>query len=154
MTPPTPYKLPNIWVDVIMSDINDLDRFPDRKNPRLKAFDYTSQNYYFVTICAWDKRCLFGSPSALSRQGKIAAECLCEISAHFPEIAVDKWVIMPNHIHAIVILPGNGIALSAVIGQYKAAVAKRIRELYPNVRVWQRSFHDHVIRNQTDYARI
>ena len=152
MTPPTARRLPHTWMNANM--LNDNDRFPVRKRPRLKDFDYSSHNYYFVTACTRDKACLFGSPDKLSRMGHITADCLQEIELHFPGVTVDKWVVMPNHIHAIIILPGNQTALPAVIGQYKAAVTKKIRTFYPNADIWQSSFHDHVIRNQADYQRI
>lgn len=133
---------------------NDADRFPVRKRTRMEGFDYASNNYYFVTICTCEKKCFFGQPAGLSRMGHIASECLKEIPEHFPEVAIDKWVVMPNHIHAIVVLTDNYANLSTVIGQYKSAVTKRIRAFCPNVHVWQASFHDHVIRNQADYERI
>ena len=133
---------------------DDFERFPVRKSPRLKQYDYTSCNYYFVTICTKDKACLFGSPAKLSRMGRIAADCLKEITLHFPGVVTDKWVVMPNHVHAIIILPGDTAALPTVIGQYKAAVTKKIRTLASGTDVWQSSFHDHVIRNQADYERL
>ena len=107
-----------------MSRDNELDRFPIRKNPRLSDYNYASGHYYFVTICTFSKRCLFGIPAELSPMGKIAADYLPEIPAHFPGVKIDKWVVMPNHIHAILILPGDKQSLSTVIGQYKAAVSK------------------------------
>ena len=132
----------------------DNDRFPVRKNPRLNNYDYASHNYYFVTICTHEKMCLFGSPAKLSAIGKIAAECMERIPIHFPGVTIDKWVVMPNHVHAIVMLPGNTAALPAVIGQYKAAVTKAARRVQPDIQIWQSSFHDHIIRNQMDYERI
>ena len=152
MTPPTTHRPTHTWMKKTMP--NDIDRFPVRKSPRLKHYNYASYNYYFITICTRDKQCLFGSPAKLSPIGKIAANCLQEITDHFPGVMIDKWVVMPNHIHAIVVLPGDTAALSTIIGQYKAAVTKEIRSLRPNIHVWQPSFHDHIIRNQTDYERI
>ena len=152
MTPPTSYRQYHFWMDKTMP--YDNDRFPVRKNPRLKHFDYASHNYYFVTICTHDKMCLFGSSEKRSHAGKVAEDCLQEISRHFPGVTVEKWVVMPNHIHAILILPGGGTNLSAIVGQYKAAVTKAVRTHSPGIQVWQSSFHDHVIRNQADYERI
>ena len=137
-----------------MFDKKALDRFHVRKNPRLKNYDYSSHNYYFVTVCTQNKHCLFGSPARLSAMGKIADHRLREIPIHFPGVLIDKWVVMPNHIHAIVVLSGNATNLSTVIGQYKAAVTKEIRLQFPDKSVWQTSFHDHVIRDQADYERI
>ena len=79
---------------------------------------------------------------------------MAKIPIHFPGISIDKWVIMPNHVHAIVVLPGNSAALSTIIGQYKAAVTREIRAFDSDMQVWQTSFHDHIIRNQADYERI
>ena len=154
MTPPTSRPKPHIEIYITMSNFNTADRFPVRKHPRLRNFDYSSCNYYFITICTQDKNCLFGSPGNLSVFGKIAEDCLQHIESHFAQIYVDKWVVMPNHIHAIVILPGNHVELPTVIGQYKSAVTKKIHLLNPDIKVWQSSFHDHIIRNQTDYERI
>ena len=136
-----------------MSDTQEPDRFPARKSPRLKNFDYSSPNWYFVTICTWDKQCLFGSPNSLSPSGEIAQQCLKEIGIHFPNAVIEKSVIMPNHVHAILSLTG-GINLSSVIGLYKSAVTKQIHEINPDEKVWQTSYHDHIIRNQADYERI
>lgn len=137
-----------------MHDYNNTDRFPVRKNPRLKHFDYSSQNYYFVTICTHQKTCIFGEPSALSTLGEIAKVCLKDISKHFPGVQTDKCVVMPNHVHAILILQGGTQHLPTVVGAYKAAVSKRIHSIFPGMSVWQSSFHDHVIRSQSDYERI
>ena len=136
-----------------MQEFADTERFPVRKNPRMKNFDYTSPNYYFITICTHEKKWLFGLPGKLSACGEIAKECFLEIEKHFSNTKVDKWTVMPNHIHGIIILPG-GADLSAVIGLYKAAVTKKIHQMQPELKVWQTSFHDHVIRNQADYERI
>ena len=133
---------------------NDSDRFPSRKNPRLTYFDYASVNYYFVTICTWHKQCIFGSPDQLNTYGKIAKQGLLAISSHFPDIEIDKYVIMPNHVHAIVIIKNAGTNLSTVLGQYKAHVSKQIHTREPNRKVWQTSFHDHIIRSQAAYEKI
>ena len=80
------------------------------------------------------------------------------IPEYNPGIKIDKYVIMPNHIHAIVIITGEDReskrTLNFAVGQFKSAVTKRIREKTPGIEVWQRSFYDHVIRNQQGYERI
>lgn len=134
--------------------MNGYNRFPIRKSPRIRNFDYTACYYYFVTICTKGKICLFGDGQKLSPMGNIARDCLLKLPSHFPEAAVDKWVVMPNHIHTIITLSGNGHALPAIVGQYKSAVSKAIHKIAPDRDVWQSSFHDHIIRNQADYQRI
>ena len=136
-----------------MSRNEDADRFHSRKNPRLEQFDYRSPNYYFITICTRNKVCLFGEPDACNYYGCVAEEKLKEIPRHFPGVALDQFVVMPNHIHAILILSGDS-NLSSVVGLYKSAVTRELRKENPEIRVWQTSFHDHIIRNQADYERI
>ena len=152
MTPPTRWQICRKAEAMEWTDDNK--RFPSRKHPRLKNFDYSSCNYYFVTICTWDKTCIFGKPNALNQWGAITEKCLLEIEHHFSGVKIDKYVIMPNHVHMIVVLQGGNCELPQIVGQYKSSVTRKIHETAPQVKVWQTSFHDHVIRNQKDYERI
>ena len=81
---------------------------PKRKLPRLDGFDYSSENYYFITICTKNKVCLFGEPDRLNTFGRIAETELLDIPAHYDGIAVDRYVIMPNHIHAVISIGCDG----------------------------------------------
>jgi REP element-mobilizing transposase RayT len=130
--------------------------FNQRKSPRIPKYDYSSAQYYFITICSHEKRCIFGKPGELNWLGQCAETCLLMIQQLNPDIRVDQYVIMPNHIHVIFDLQNcrKGMDLSVVIGQYKMSVTKKIREQIPNFQVWQRSFHDHIIRNQKSYEKI
>jgi len=88
--------------------------------------------------------------------GQLAEE-LEKISDRYKTVKIDKYVVMPNHIHAIVILD-NTIScdrknLIHVIGLLKSGITRRIHNLIQGV-VWQRSFHDHIIRNQQQYEKI
>ena len=126
----------------------------NRKNPRLKEFDYASPNYYFITICTHDKKKLFGEAGKQNTLGKIADEAVSQISKHFTNVTVDKYVIMPNHVHMIVILHGDTSNLSSIIGSYKSFVTKEIHSKGSTQKIWQVSFHDHVIRNRESYLKI
>ena len=132
---------------------------PKRKPTRLSGFDYATHNYYFITICTHQKKCIFGKPGDLNDLGRIAYGHMRQIKEHFSCAQIDNFIIMPNHVHAIVIIGEETNAkdapnLSTVIGQYKASVAKEIHKLYPDMQIWQRSFHDHIIRNQKEYEKI
>lgn len=134
---------------------------PKRKRIRLQNFDYASPNYYFVTICTHEKKHIFGMGDHLTRYGKIAQTCFVTVNDVFPSVKIDKYVIMPNHIHAIIAIknePTDQAArmyacptLGTVISNYKAAVTRMIHAIDPSIRVWQTRFYDHVIRDQTDY---
>lgn len=130
-----------------------------RKSTRIPGYDYSTENYYFITVCTDNKKCIFGQPEQLNEAGKIAQECIENIEGIFQGVRVDNYVVMPNHIHCIIALEGadQGMihpSVSTVIGQYKMTVTKKIRQLYPNMKVWQRSFHDHIIRSQKSYEKI
>ena len=132
---------------------------PKRKATRIPGYDYSTRNYYFVTICTKDKKCIFGQPNHLNAFGQIAQDCIESISTHYKNVEIDKYVIMPNHIHMIINI-GTDIQteglpdLTRIIGQFKMSVTKRIHKLSDNCDVWQRSFHDHIIHNQQSYESI
>ena len=127
-----------------------------RKSARIPNYDYSSCNYYFVTICTHNRRCLFGDPGALNENGRTAEKQIRQIPAHYQNVLVDKYVVMPNHIHMILVIQDGEKKenLSQIIGQYKSGVTRIIRGWSPELCVWQRSFHDHIIRNQTSYEKI
>lgn len=133
---------------------------PKRKRLRLECYDYAENGYYFVTICTKNRQNYFARPVGngfiRSAAGILAEEHLLKIPEHHPGITVDQYVVMPNHIHAIFIIEGAhsgrmnpAPTLSSVIGQYKAGVSRQLG--FP---IWQKSFYDHVIRNETDYQMI
>ena len=156
-----------------------------RKRLRIKDFDYSSQNYYFVTICTDKRTCIFGDIDSLNYIGKIVDIELQKVSEHFPNVKIDKYVVMPNHIHAIIVIGceertvGNGLGhsktkgseehqtvgngldrsektptLSQIIGLYKSGVSRQVHNIYPDLMVWQKSFYDHIIRNEKEYQEI
>ena len=132
---------------------------PVRKSTRIPYYDYSKDNYYFVTICTHEKKCLFGSINAYSRYGKIAADSILNLPLHYLGVRIDKFVVMPNHIHMIVMIGCNeekirNPSLNQIIGLYKSGVTRMVHEFAPDEVIWQRSFHDHVIRNQQDYEII
>ena len=137
-------------------------KYPKRKPNRLPGYEYQSENYYFVTICTKDKKSLFGTVGNLNIYSFYAKEALLQISEHFKQVQIDSYVIMPNHIHAIIVIgcsdethDGKGsLTLSTIIGSYKSGVTRRIHQREPNLAVWQKSFYDHVIRNEESCHRI
>ena len=126
-----------------------------RKSPRIPNYDYSTQNYYFITICTQNRKCIFGNVSCLNQIGKIAEEHIRLISSHYQDVSVEKYVVMPNHIHRILELNCNGqYNVQQIIGQYKSGVSREVGRLFPDVEVWQRSFHDNGIRTQEAFEKI
>jgi REP element-mobilizing transposase RayT len=80
---------------------------------RLAGYDYSRVGAYFVTLCAVDRKCVFGEIVAdemrLNQIGTVVASCWGEIPKHFPNITLDEFVVMPNHMHGILLL-GDAMA--------------------------------------------
>ena len=81
-----------------------------RRSIRLRGYDYSQAGAFFVTICSWNKQCLFGdvvdSDMRLNVIGRIAEEQWQAIPQRFPDVELDAFVVMPNHIHGIVVIVG------------------------------------------------
>ena len=139
---------------------------PKRKPNRLKDFDYSQPNAYFITICTKNKEMLFwenvGASIArpedvrLSKYGKIVVEAIEKISKIYPVITVDNYVVMPNHIHLLLQIHSDSSGramlaptISIVIQQMKGYATKKIGR-----SIWQKLFHDHVIRDEKGYLKI
>ena len=126
-----------------------------RKSPRIPGFDYSSSNYYFITICTHEHQCIFGLPNCLNQMGIIAETEIMNLSVHYETVLIDKFVVMPNHIHCIVVLDaGADTGLDVVVGLFKSGVTRQIHKIDPDCKVWQRSFHERIIRSRQEYEKI
>ncbi len=166
----------------------------ERKDVRLKRYDYSSAGAYFVTICTQDRRCILSDVLVgdgvleaarlrLTEHGMTVEQTLLEINRKYDHISIDNYVIMPNHVHLLVSITESGTsrtpngtsrtpsptdhpesanetvgagvpdspspanaALPAFVSTFKRFSSKRC-----GVRLWQRSYYEHVIRNVRDY---
>ena len=127
-------------------------QYPQRKPLRIPGYDYSQTNYYYVTICTNEKQCIFGMPDAPTPLGKLARTEMEGLSHHYEDVVVDKFVVMPNHIHAIIAIgcnrEGKNPSLSQVVACYKAGVSRKAQL---GTTLWQKSFYDEVIRNEAHY---
>ena len=129
--------------------------FYSRKSPRIPQYDYSTNNYYFLTICTHNRKCIFGYPGQLNELGQIVQRHIEQLSSHYKGVKMDKYVVMPNHVHMILYISIDKEAdVTQIIGQFKSGVSREIRKKFPDIVLWQRSFHDHVIRSQEDYEGI
>jgi REP element-mobilizing transposase RayT len=139
----------------------------------LKSYDYSQDGYYFVTICAENRKEWFGKVEKgemiLNQYGKIANQCWDDLPNHYLNCSLDSFVVMLNHIHGIIVIinkdvtiVGNGLkpfpthGLSEMIRGFKTFSSRKINEEIKNDNKfqWQKSFYDHVIRNETELYRI
>ena len=85
----------------------------------------------------------------------IVEKHIVAIEKHYHCVCLDKFVVMPNHIHLILVIEnGQQVNAAQIVGQFKSGVTREIRSRIPDIVLWQRSFHDHIIRNQKQYERI
>ena len=140
-----------------------------RKQIRLKDYDYSQSGYYYVTICTQNREYIFGDISnvamILNQYGDVAKNSWLDLPNHHKNTQLDAFVIMPNHIHGIIIKNkpvGNRPAcsvnknnnLSVIIGSYKSTVTKQINRIDKPAFQWQKSFHDHIIRTTNSLNNI
>ncbi len=83
-----------------------------RRSIRLRDYDYSGAGAYFITICSWKKECLFGEigdgEMLLNECGEFIMKCWDTIPAHFPHVETDEFIVMPNHVHGIIVLSDVG----------------------------------------------
>ncbi len=156
------------------------------ESTRLPNWDYGSNAAYFVTICTKNRIHYFGEISnrgmKLSEIGKMAVKYWDEIPQHFPFVKLGAFVVMPDHVHGIVIIdkPDNknnknnvnvgaqnfaslrlnknkfgpqSKNLASIIRGYKIGVTKNARKIKPGF-AWQSRYHEHIIRNEISYSKI
>ena len=125
-----------------------MPEYPSRKWPRLKTHDYSAEGFYFITICTKGRKCMLSDivldaanepVLTLSEYGQ-AADSFIQSTP-----GIDKYVIMPNHIHMI-IHKTNGKSIANDVRSFKALTTKKT-----GVGIWQDSYYDHVIRDEQDY---
>ncbi len=140
--------------NALLGEPNYLERSQLRRKVRLPDFDYSQAGAYFVTICARRRHDIFGeivnglmvcNPTAL-----VVKRCWDEIPAHFSNVAFDAFVVMPNHVHGILLFAnpvgaGHARPLPVVIGSFKSAASKCV-----GIAIWQRSYWERVIRNEEE----
>lgn len=140
---------------------------PEREQNRLMGYDTSQNGAYFITVCVQDRAEILwksvgancvrpDQPVPLSDIGEMIDREINKIKFVYESVAVDKYCIMPNHIHMILLISyvQNGRTqfaptISRVIKQWKGAITKQA-----GTSIWQKSFHDHIIRNEREYEKI
>ena len=160
------------------------------QNPRslrLREYDYGTSGTYFVTICTSDRISLFGEVDhgnmTLNEFGEIVSACWSDLPHHFPNLQLDCFTVMPNHIHGLIeitdefsenpvgaqhaapvpsasahssprnVQPGS---LGAIVRSFKAASSRRMNlsSSTPGATIWQRNYYEHVIRGESELQRV
>ena len=133
---------------------------PSRKRSRLQTFDYAVAGAYFVTICSDRRAAIFGRcmddelrPTAAAL---VVERCWTEIPVHFRAVGVDAFVVMPNHVHGVLLLRDGSRPLPTIVGSFKSAVSREINtgSDSPSIRVWQRGYYDRVLRTDEELEAV
>ena len=139
---------------------------PQRKSIRIANYDYSSPGAYFITICTANREKLFwngvredvlcSQNVPLSTIGEIVEQGILQIVEHYEKVIVDKYCIMPDHIHLILRIKSDidgrmisAPTVSTVVGSMKRWVSRQVGK-----PIWQKTFYEHGIRNQQDYDEI
>lgn len=149
---------------------------------RLKDYDYSQAGAYFITICSYNKECVFGNvingQMVLNEHGKVVEREWLRTTQIRTDMELDEFVIMPNHMHGIFVIIESPVgahsraplqiqhgrvstqrkprSLSSFLAGFKSAVTRQINELrgMPYAPLWQRNYYEHVIRNENDLSEI
>lgn len=147
---------------------------------RLKGWDYSSNGCYFVTICVKDRRCVFGNVEdgrmVLTEIGCVADKCWVEIPDHFPFVKLYEHIVMPNHVHGIIVIDKPVVSvetqniaslqipqpnqfgpqsqnLGSIVRGYKIGV-KKWATIHNVAFEWQPRYYDSIIRNERDLSNV
>ena len=146
---------------------------------RLQGYNYSQPGAYFVTICTHGRECalaeIVNDKAVLSEEGQVALDCWKGLSKHYQQIELDEFVIMPNHVHGIIVIrdsdnaggsrprraglkpaPTRRHSLSEMIRGFKTFSARRINQLknQKGRPVWQRNYYEHVIRDEKTLVAV
>ncbi len=158
--------------------------FKKYKSLRLNEYDYSQPGAYFVTICVKYRKNLFGSIEnermKLNVPGKIAFDDIAEIAAHYENVSIGEFIVMPNHVHMIIFIyelrggrqavpptdkdntylrqvmpPAGSTRLPDIVGSYKSGVTRKIRKIkeFQDFQ-WQRYYFDHIVRSEKGLEKI
>jgi REP element-mobilizing transposase RayT len=161
---------------------------PRRHSIRLQGYDYSQAGAYFVTICTYNRRPIFGEihdgEMQLNALGRVASAQWLLLAYRFTNLELCECVIMPNHVHGILVIIGRGEAspvrlsrpsnelikdasplrpngtipgsVGAIIQNFKSVTSRKINAQSGKVKelIWQRNYYEHVIRDERDYQAI
>lgn len=154
-----------------------------RKSIRLQGYDYSQAGAYFITVCTHNRAPLFGEivdgVMVLNTAGQIVEKCWCAIPEHFPQVTLDEFVVMPNHVHGIITVGANDYlplpsdetpiqsnepprplqhgtsrTIGSMVRGFKIGVTRWFRANTDIHTVWQRNYYEHIIRNEDAYLKI
>ena len=156
-------------------------QYKQRRSLRLKEYDYSREGAYFITICTYNRECVLGNVAdeemILNQFGNIVLECWNSLTGCYTNIELDKFAVMPNHVHGIIKIIDNvgaihelplqtantnqktkrrRMLIPKVVGYFKMNSSKQINTIRNStgIPVWQRNYYEHIIRNENKLNKI
>lgn len=154
----------------------------ERKLTRLKGYDYSQAGAYFVTICAYNRECLFGKIEngtvILNKYGETIQNEWIKTGKIRGNVIIDTFIVMPNHLHGVIVIDGVGAhcnvplqnktgqtekfgrstknSIPTIVKLFKSTTTKQINKIRnaPGIDVWQRNYYEHIIRTNAELNRI
>ena len=144
-----------------------------RQSLRLRNRDYAKSGEYVITICTTQRECLLGEvvngEICLNEFGKVVQDCWFDLPKHYPHVVLDEFVIMPNHVHGIIVITNiemsahvgarsprpytsesdrKRLTLGKIVAYFKYQSTKRINQIRktPNLPLWQRNYYERILR--------
>lgn len=140
-----------------------------RRSIRLQGYDYSQAGMYFVTLCTRNRECLFGEivdeTMRLNPVGQIVADSWAWLAQRYEHVELDEWVVMPNHLHGIVVINdhckgGSRTAptkpIGRLIGAYKTVSTRQANTFWqtPGMLLWQRNYWERIVRDAAELLSI
>jgi len=134
----------------------------DRRTIRYDGYNYSAAGYYALTLCAQHKAHLFGvlppgTPLQPSLLGELVRQELLALPTHYPTVRLDTWVLMPNHLHLLLVLTRHQrVAVGQVVGSFKSRCYRQWRQAQlaagqlPPPTCWQRNYYERIVRNAAE----
>jgi len=143
-----------------------------RRSIRLPEYNYSQDGWYYVTLCVLGDKCLLGKLTdgriQLYQYGRIVDDCWKWLAKQYAYVHLDEYVVMPNHLHGIIIIRRGGSLtastgnmqkykpLSRLVGAFKTVSTKQVNIIRntPGRKLWQRNYYEHIIRNEEELYNI
>jgi REP element-mobilizing transposase RayT len=146
-----------------------------RQSIRLKGYDYGLNGAYYITICSYQKQYLFGEIVEGNMERNLLGDTVeavwYRLPLHFKFIELDAFIVMPNHIHGIIVIQNQALekaahdsqyphgtmpeSLGAIVQNFKSISTRKINFLCGDrLKIWQRNYYEHIIRNENSYQKI
>ncbi len=133
-----------------------------RQSIRLQGYDYTNEGIYFVTICCYQRQHLFGEidngEMKINLIGQIVSALWQKMPQHFPNVELDGFILMPDHLHGIIMISESKekASLANIIQNFKSISSRKINRINKTygISIWQRNYYERIVRTDQELINL